>query len=710
MNFLQPWMLAALPLIALPIVIHLVNQRRFQTVPWAAMRFLLEASKMSSGTTKIRQWSILAMRTLAIAALILFTARPLTSGILAMISAQSNAVAIVIVDRSPSMGALDDAGNRSRLELAIAQLSDTLQTLGVQRIVQIDANTERPEEYTDLAQWSRAVPRDVWSATTDIPGLLESALRYAKNNPSGNTTLWLCSDMNESDWRSRDGRWAAIRDGFNNLSPTVRFSILDVSSASGDDRSIQVIEAKCVESTQGPELSLSFRVDRTSANEDADASSARVEVRELPIEISVDGARTSLELDGPGQTAQINDYRIPLARDGIDGATRQRGWGSVRLPSDRNPANDVSYFVYEQPPPRRTIIVSESPEVISAIELSASIAPQQSIQCETELISENQLAALGLEQVGLIVWHEQLPTGKSLEILERFLASGGQLLLVPPKDPDETSAFGMQWLGWEVVSDPDAGSVPQPIDSESDSRTIARIAQWQNDSQILANTLSGAPLPVGQLGIRRICRVQGKLSPLASLPSGLPILANLESSAASQTSVPNGTEAGTWIASPNITVCATTPSDRDSTLAGDGVVLYVAVQRLLGLGSQRAATVRTVTAGEDRTRFDGPVELRAGNPTAPSTEYSLHAGVYDTQGELIAIERGPQEDSSRMIDDQELGQSFGSLPWARVGLNNAQSQLIQEIWRWFVIAMLVAMFAEAILCLPRWTRSAQLRP
>ncbi|OYW12243.1 MAG: hypothetical protein B7Z55_18440, partial [Planctomycetales bacterium 12-60-4] len=41
MSFLQPLLLAALPLVALPIIIHLINQRRFQTIRWGAMMFLL---------------------------------------------------------------------------------------------------------------------------------------------------------------------------------------------------------------------------------------------------------------------------------------------------------------------------------------------------------------------------------------------------------------------------------------------------------------------------------------------------------------------------------------------------------------------------------------------------------------------------------------------------------------------------------------------
>ena len=35
--FLNPLMLWTLPLLAVPIVIHLLNRRRFKIVPWAAM-------------------------------------------------------------------------------------------------------------------------------------------------------------------------------------------------------------------------------------------------------------------------------------------------------------------------------------------------------------------------------------------------------------------------------------------------------------------------------------------------------------------------------------------------------------------------------------------------------------------------------------------------------------------------------------------------
>ena len=49
MNFLQPWVLWGLPLIAIPVVIHLMHKRRHRVVEWGAMMFLLDGAKLSRG-------------------------------------------------------------------------------------------------------------------------------------------------------------------------------------------------------------------------------------------------------------------------------------------------------------------------------------------------------------------------------------------------------------------------------------------------------------------------------------------------------------------------------------------------------------------------------------------------------------------------------------------------------------------------------------
>ena len=96
MNFLQPLVLIALPLMLLPVIIHLINQQRHRTVPWAAMMFLMTAKRMSKGMARIRHIFILLMRTLAIAALIFAISRPLSGGWLGSIGLAKPDVTMVL--------------------------------------------------------------------------------------------------------------------------------------------------------------------------------------------------------------------------------------------------------------------------------------------------------------------------------------------------------------------------------------------------------------------------------------------------------------------------------------------------------------------------------------------------------------------------------------------------------------------------------------
>ena len=102
MTFLQPLLLAALPLIALPIIIHLINRQRHRTVQWAAMMFLLDAKRMTRGMARLRYWLIMLMRMLAIAGLIFAVSRPLASGWLGMAAGGGADTTIILLDRSAS--------------------------------------------------------------------------------------------------------------------------------------------------------------------------------------------------------------------------------------------------------------------------------------------------------------------------------------------------------------------------------------------------------------------------------------------------------------------------------------------------------------------------------------------------------------------------------------------------------------------------------
>src|SRR4051812_32648701 len=51
---------------AVPVIIHLLNRKRYVVVNWAAMRFLLAAQKKNVRRLKLEQWLLLAVRTLLV--------------------------------------------------------------------------------------------------------------------------------------------------------------------------------------------------------------------------------------------------------------------------------------------------------------------------------------------------------------------------------------------------------------------------------------------------------------------------------------------------------------------------------------------------------------------------------------------------------------------------------------------------------------------
>src|SRR5207248_11279138 len=139
MSFLQPWLLAALPLVALPIIIHLINQRRFQTIPWAAMMFLLAAQRMARGYSRLRQWLIMLFRMLVVAGLVLAVSRPLASGWIGSVAGGKADTTLVLLDRSPSMQEKAPGGGQSKLETSLHQLVDILGTFHSNRWTLIDS-------------------------------------------------------------------------------------------------------------------------------------------------------------------------------------------------------------------------------------------------------------------------------------------------------------------------------------------------------------------------------------------------------------------------------------------------------------------------------------------------------------------------------------------------------------------------------------------
>jgi len=666
MSFLAPMLLAGLPLMALPIIIHLINQRRFQTIRWGAMMFLLAANRLSRGFARLRQWLIMAFRMLAIAGLIFAVARPLASGWLGLSTGGRPDTTIVLLDRSPSMQQTGGGAGGTKLETGRRRLVQALKTLGSAHWVLVDSTTNTAFEIESPDILLNSPAGEPASSASDIPAMLQSARDYIQANKSGRTEVWICSDLRENDWNGESGRWQTLRESFLAFPQGVRFHLLAYPQAAPENISIQVTDVHRLQTSDAAELFLSLKLTRApvlnSSSSETDSLKSKISV---PVQFEIDGARSELTVEMDGSQFELKDHRIPLEH------SHKRGWGRVSIPADANLADNEFCFVFDRPVQRVALIRADDPEAARPLKLAAAISPDPAVHDAAEDIGDEQLATAEWEKVALLLWQAPLPKGNAASVIRAFVERGGQVIFLPPASCGDEDIFGMSWKAW--VDAPEA--IP--------------VENWRGDQDLLANTQSGTALPVGQLQIHRYAELSGEsFTPLASVGGGKPLLVRATSA-----------RGGAYF-------LATTPVPSDSSLAAGGVVLYVLVQRALAAGTAVLGNTQQLVAGASPA--DGPAtwERVTGDAQAISTEFAFHRGVYVAGERLLAVNRPAAEDQAQVVADHRLGELFGGLDFARVDDQaGSLSSLIQEVWRLFLAAMMVALIVEAGLCLPKLARA-----
>ena len=136
------------------------------------------------------------------------------------------------------------------------------------------------------------------------------------------------------------------------------------------------------------------------------------------------------------------------------------------------------------------------------------------------------------------------------------------------------------------------------------------------------------------------------------------------------------------------------------------------VQRALAAGTAALGDVQQRTAG-DAPDDEAAASWRrlAGDPSGVSTENAYQCGVYAQEDALVAVNRNEAEDLPDVLSDERLDSLFRNLDFVRIDDEAGNSQgLVQEVWRSFLIAMMVALVGEAWLCLPRTTAAAGGKP
>ena len=646
MTFLNPGLLWFLLAAAAPIVIHLLNRRRHKTVQWAAMAFLLKATRESRGKKRLRHILVLACRALAVAALATAASLPVVSSLLGFGGGRPDLI-VVVFDRSASMEANPRGGAVPRREIALQRLRDALAELGGSRIVLVDSATGSTQEIATpevLGDLSATAATDT---AADLPALLGTAAAFLGENP-GRSEVWVVSDLQASSWRPEDDRWTAARAALAALPEPPQLRVLSLSGESAENQAVRLLASR----RSGDQLLLDLEIVRS-----VDATTPL----NLPVTTTVDGVRSTESVTIPGQSLRLRKT-VALPK----GATS--GFGSLSIPGDGNPRDNAAFFAYGPATPTRTAVVAAPGEAASYLALAA--APPGFAGQEAVSVALGQLGTLDLSSFAAVLWAAPLPVGPDASQIIAFLESGGQAIFFAPPDESAQPFLDLAWSPLERAA-PDSFFI---------------LGSWDREDGLLRDGIDGSPLPAERFrAIQRRLPV-GEAAVLARWDDEQPFL--------SRRILGRGTA---WFV-------GTLPDYGWSNL-GDADVLLPAVQRAVLAGADRlssplAAELGSSAAkpapGENRTRLD---EFAAG----PRSDPDHLAGVFRLGDRVLALNRPAAEDRTDVLDPAALDPLLEGL---RFSLFEDRSQGANEnvtrgVWRAFLVAMLFLLLAEAALCLPK---------
>src|SRR5690348_11786961 len=219
MTFLSPLLVWGMLLGAIPIIIHLLNRRRFRRVEWAPMRYLKLTIQRNRRRIQIEELILLLMRVAALVLLFFFLARPVLNptGLERWLGSGGRTSQVVVVDDSMSMGyAAGDASAFQRARetaaalLAAARPQDrcTIATTSAPRTpVLHEVEGARRDELT-----AAALGLPLTATHAAWPAVLEGVDEVLRSCTYPTRQVTILTDLRRAGWEGGvatiAGRWA----------------------------------------------------------------------------------------------------------------------------------------------------------------------------------------------------------------------------------------------------------------------------------------------------------------------------------------------------------------------------------------------------------------------------------------------------------------------------------------------------------------------
>jgi hypothetical protein len=675
LNFLNPLFLFGLAAASIPIIIHLFTRRQPREVRFPSLEFLSEVNQSEIRRLRLKQWLLLALRTLAVACIALAMARPALRGTAGLRGDAATSV-VVLVDRSASMAAAGRGEAGPLVAEAQRAVEDLLTTMGPSDELLLVPYDRAPEPVTprpsgDLARLRAASQALAPTAhTTDHRAALEFAASALAQSRALNRELFWLSDFQTAGF-ARDGVAAepTAPDG-----PWTQSRVYLVALEPRNRTNVALAEAALAPTETGLALSV------TGLAFDAAPGDLAVDVH--PVGSEEDLARGFLNLPERGEAATL----LPLARLPEEG-------GEARIPDDVLAVDNRRVFAAGasgvvrvllredgDPSPLRLALEAGSPASGLAVELVAGGAFSQRV---------------GTADVVVVSDVERLGPSELQALLDFHRAGGGVLLALGNR---ADAAF---WNG-SVLRELGAGEIGAT--EETPAGSAWRLTRAVPGHPVLAGfpARPGEPLTTARFSQTRTFRRGAQARTLLEFDRAHPVL----------------------IEAPHALVFAAPldPNASDFAVSGAFLPLFHQAVKVLARGTAAASLVpgerysAPASTGawriEDERGAEVPSQLVAeSGATRLQSAPIERTGLYRVlQGGVVrntfAVNVDVRESDLASVPEPALVRAFpgGRAQVMRPGVDFArrvrEARYGRELWSWFVIAALVLLVAETVI--GRW--------
>jgi len=433
LSFLYPsvfWF--GLLVIALPVVIHLLNLRRRQRVPWAAMKFLMESQQQSKTWISLRELLLMLLRTAAMALLVVMLARPSTrSGWIGRLMNRP-VHHLVLLDDSYSM--TDRWGETSAWDEGLGAVGDIVRAATDQSTASVvsvlrfsDAQTPgddpRPAIFRHaLDEESRAqlTSRIETAKPSELaPGLL-AALRRAREladlQPSDeDLVVHVVSDFRQRDLAELDAVESVVQE-LSHGPASLQF--VRCARQTHENLAITLLEPEAGVRAADVEMWMRLAVHNYGTQTASD----------VVVEFQQDGSPLiAVPLGTIGAGEQVEQrFRVTFAGEGPH-------WIEGTIDADAVALDNRRFFATELPKAQRLLLVDGSPNTWESYYLATAVAPGGLAKSgwESEVVRPAEFSSAGsLDDFSAIAlldvprWSEE-----NQKRLEAYVERGGGLLI-----------------------------------------------------------------------------------------------------------------------------------------------------------------------------------------------------------------------------------------------------------------------------------------